>query len=264
MSLTNTPDILVNGCKILASKIDAEIQYYPASTRREAMIQAAESLIIEELLSQKAKQKGLIQTASDKFADNHPDLVDKLISQEANIPECTETECRRYFESNRDKFTSAPLVEAKHILLAADPQNLEERAKMQQIAETLLAQLRQDIGQFSRFAKSYSACPSKEVGGNLGQVSNGQTVPEFQRQLFAADAGLMASPIESRFGYHLVFIQRKVEGILLPYEQVKVKIQHYLNDKVQRKAIAQYLHRLVSEADIQGFEFDLSSSPLMQ
>lgn len=264
MSLINTPDILVNGHKIPASRIDTEIQYFPASTRREAMVKAAESLIIEELLNQKAIEKGFIHSATEKFADDHPEIVDQLINQEANIPECTEKECQRYFEANRDKFTTAPLIEAKHILLAADPKNLEERADMLQVAEQLLIQLKQDIGQFSEFAKSYSACPSKEVGGNLGQLSSGQTVAEFQRQLFAAKAGLMASPIESRFGYHVVFVQRKVDGKRLPYEQVKDKILHYLNDKVQRKAIAQYLHRLVSEADIQGFEFDLNNSPLMQ
>ncbi|MFT6268089.1 MAG: peptidyl-prolyl cis-trans isomerase C [Alphaproteobacteria bacterium] len=45
---------------------------------------------------------------------------------------------------------------------------------------------------------------------------------------------------------------------------VEDKIIKYLNDKVHRKAISQYLHRLVSEADINGFAFKIDESTLMQ
>ena len=70
--------------------------------------------------------------------------------------------------------------------------------------------------------------------------------------------------MESRYGFHVVFIARKVAGKPLNYDLVKDKIATYLNDKVQRKAISQYLHRIVGEADIQGFQFDVDASPLMQ
>jgi len=46
MSLLNTPDVIVNKVKIPTELIDAEIQYHPAATRREAMVQATEALII--------------------------------------------------------------------------------------------------------------------------------------------------------------------------------------------------------------------------
>ncbi len=264
MSLTNTPDIIVNGVAISAASINTEVQYHPAESRRQAMVQAAQSLIIAELLAQKVCEKGLADVADRDHLEKDPSLIDTLFAQEVYIPEATEQECVRYFEANPAQFTSSPLVETNHILLAADPKDLEHRAEMLAIAELLIEQLKTKEIDFASAAKTYSVCPSKEQGGNLGQLSFGQTVSEFERQVFAADIGLMHTPVESRFGYHIVEVVRKVKGKPLTYDLVEDKIKKYLNDKVHRKAISQYLHRLVGEAEIKGFAFDIDESLLMQ
>lgn len=264
MSLINTPEIKVNGQIISAAAVDAEIQYHPAESRRQAMVNAAETLIIGEILAQKAAEKGFSDVADHNLIDEQPAIIDALIDSEVSIPRATEEECLRYFKANTQTFTSSPLVEASHILLAADPKDLEQRALMHGLAVQIIEQLQQKESTFAELARKHSFCPSKDVGGSLGQLSNGQTVSEFERQVFAAPEGLMLTPVESRYGYHIVFIARKVEGDPLPFELVKEKIQTYLNDKAQRKAISQYLHRVVSEADIDGFHFDIDASTVMQ
>jgi len=89
--------------------------------------------------------------------------------------------------------------------------------------------LQQKEESFAQLALKFSACPSKETGGSLGQLSSGQTVAEFQRQVFASEEGLLPRPIESRFGFHVVFISRKVPGKELPYSMVKAKINATAN-----------------------------------
>lgn len=264
MALTNTPDILVNGTAIPASAIDTEVQYHPAESRRQAMVEAAQALIIAELIAQKAHEKGLTDKIDREALEKDPTLIDALFASEVDIPEASSEECKRYFEANPDHFTSSPLVETNHILLAADPKDLEHRAEMLAAAELILSQLNNSEIKFADAARKYSVCPSKEQGGNLGQLSNGQTVSEFERQVFAADIGLMSTPVESRFGYHIVEVVRKIEGKPLSYDLVEEKIQKYLNDRVHRKAISQYLHRLVNEADIKGFAFNTDESTIMQ
>jgi peptidyl-prolyl cis-trans isomerase C len=74
----------------------------------------------------------------------------------------------------------------------------------------------------------------------------------------------MPQPVESRYGYHIVYIARKVPGQLLPFSAVEQKIADYLNEKVRRKAVAQYIHTLIVDAEIDGYDFNLSASPLMQ
>jgi peptidyl-prolyl cis-trans isomerase C len=62
----------------------------------------------------------------------------------------------------------------------------------------------------------------------------------------------------------VVAIDHRVEGRQLTFEMAEERIADYLNEKVRRKAIAQYIDRLIAEADIEGFDFSVSESPLLQ
>ncbi|GAB3017378.1 peptidylprolyl isomerase [Bowmanella dokdonensis] len=264
MIISDIPAVKVNNRPIDAEQISAEIQYHPAGTRREATVKAARALIINEVVRQRAVSVGLWPT--DKLLESHQEepLIEQLIARDAHLPKASEEDCRQFFGANQQRFASAPLLEVRHILLAADPKDADERANSRELADQLLILLQQNQQDFAELARSHSQCPSAKVGGNLGQISKGQTVPEFERQLFAAPKGLMNTPVETRYGFHLVEIVRRVEGHPLPYEQVRGDIRRYLDAKVRRKTIAQYLTCLLSEADIQGFDFGLEGSPLMQ
>ena len=226
------------------------------------MLKAAESLIIGELLRQRAKALGLsVKSETNTASDDN--FLDALINAEVAIPQANHTECEQYYRLNPQRFQSSPLVEVSHILLAAAPEDDKARVEAKTLAEQLISKLQQGEP-LAALAQHYSACPSKETGGSLGQISRGQTVPEFERQLFNADPGLMPQPVESRYGYHIVFIARKVAGKQLPFSVVQQKIADYLNEKVRRKAVAQYIHTLIVDAEIEGYDFNLSDSPLMQ
>lgn len=249
--------ISVNQVSIDEQQVLSEMQYHPAENQREAMLKAAESLIISELFRQRAEQLEIAAEGGDDA------FVDQLIAREVSLPEATQTDCEVYYAANRDRFTTSPLAEVKHILLAVAPDDEAGRVETKTRAEALLEMLKQGAD-FGVLAKRESACPSKTVGGSLGQISKGQTVPEFERQVFLAAPGLMPRPIETRYGFHLVFLERKVPGKALPFDAVHAKIADYLAERVRRKAIAQYIEVLIGEAEIQGFDFDVSGSPLMQ
>lgn len=254
--------IQVNNTSISEAAIMAEVQYHPAESKRAATLKAAESLIIGELLRQRAKALGLtVKSELNRASDE--DFLDALINRELTIPTAGDEECQQYYKLNTQRFASSPLLEVSHILLAAAPEDDKARVEAKALSEQLILKL-QDGESLADLAKHYSACPSKETGGSLGQISRGQTVPEFERQIFSADPGLLPQGIESRYGFHIVFIARKVPGKLLPFSAVQQKIAEYLNEKVRRKAVAQYIHTLIVNAEIDGFDFKLSDSPLMQ
>lgn len=107
---------------------------------------------------------------------------------------------------------------------------------------------------FAELARAHSSCPSAETGGHLGQISCGQTVPEFERQVFNSAPGLVTSPLESRYGIHLVMIHQREDARQLPFDLVSDKISDYLNTKVRHQAVAQYIATLIDKANIEGFE----------
>lgn len=257
--------IRVNHQTISENAILHEMQYHPAADHRAAMVEAAQSLIIGELLLQRAIQLGLTIANNDDLSQEAKTdaLLDALVAADVEVPNANEVECQQYYQQNPLKFSTSPLLAARHILLAAAPEDDEARVQAKTQAEQLIASLQQGAD-FSELAKQFSRCDSAQLGGQLGQISKGQTVPEFERQVFSAEQGLMAHPVESRYGFHVVSIDFKEPGKLLPFDLVQQRIASYLNEKVQRKAIAQYIQMLIGEAQIDGFDINVSSSPLLQ
>lgn len=255
--------ISVNGTAIAPERIYQEMQYHPAASRTQAEFDAAQALVIAEVVKQRAKVLGLEVAGEDDQASEH-DFTEELVALEVPYPEATEEECRQYYEAQPHRFSSSPLLDVRHILLAADPADDQQRLTALESAEQLLHQLQSGKVRFEKLAQEYSACSSSKEGGSLGQLEKGQTVPEFERQVFAAPVGLMLAPVESRYGYHLVEVLHRVDGQVLPYEVVKSRITDYLNARVRRKAIAQYLTQLVAQAEIEGIDLGVSDSPLMQ
>lgn len=253
------PEIKVNGVLIDESEVLAEVQHHPAETKRQAMIKAAESLIIGELLRQKAVELDLLDKSAEKNSVEEASALNLLIEQEVPIPQATEEEQLRFFEANKDSFATSPLLEVRHILLAAAPDDINERLNLKEAADKLIEILKTQPSSFNDLVLRHSACPSKEQQGNLGQITKGQTVPEFEKVLFAEGQGLIEYPVESRYGFHIVMIDRKVAGQQLPYDHVKDKVAEYLNEKVQRKATAHYIQTLIEQADIIGFNFDIQA-----
>ncbi len=290
--------IRVNETVFSEDVILQEMQYHTGETQRDAMIKASESLIVAELLKQRARQLGLLDQAAADSADGKvatEDTVEQrlkagkgfntnksegnniesacsddeafseaLFEREVTMPSASEEDCRKYYENNTQKFCTAPLLAVSHILLAADPDDEMAVIEAGDKAKLLIRQLQQDESLFAALAEQHSECPSAKTQGQLGQISRGQTVPEFERQLFSCDQGLVLKPLESRYGVHVVRIDQRVEGRQLDFEHVSQRIADYLNEKVRRKAIAQYIEQLISAADIEGFDFSVSDSPLMQ
>ncbi|CAM5224977.1 peptidylprolyl isomerase [Alishewanella longhuensis] len=156
----------------------AEVQYHPAESKRAATLKAAESLIIGELLRQRAKALGLtVKSELNRASDE--DFLDALINRELTIPTAGDEECQQYYKLNPQRFASSPLLGVSHILLAAAPEDDKARVEAKALSEQLILKL-QDGESLADLAKHYSACPSKETGGSLGQISRGQTVPEFE------------------------------------------------------------------------------------
>mgnify|MGYP000270503572 CR=1 FL=1 len=251
--------IRVNNTEFDEITIVTEMQYHTAKTHTESKNKASEALIISELLKQRAAELSLTGTQESDEA-----FLEILLDTEVDVPSASEEDCKNYFESNPKKFMTTPLIEASHILLDAAPDDDVARSEAIELAEQIIKRLQDDIRLFPEMVKLHSKCPSSATMGQLGQLGKGQTVPEFERQLFNCKLGLASAAIESRYGIHIVFINHREEGKALPYEMVKERIKGYLNEKVRRKAIAQYIHTLITEADIEGFDFSVSDSPLMQ
>ncbi|MHC8377459.1 peptidylprolyl isomerase [Pseudomonas sp. MDT1-16] len=257
------PIISVNEVSITPEAMAQELQYHPAESREEAVYLAARALVIRELLQQRITELGV--SLEIGAGENEEEAATRLLlEREVKVPQCDEETSLRYYENNRGRFHSAPLLAVRHILLECAPDDVEARELAHDQAQILLQRLEEFPGSFAELAVKYSACPSKAQGGSLGQISKGQTVPELERQLFTLAPGLASKPLESRYGWHVVSVDQRIEGMPLPYEVVSTAIRTQLQQGVWQKALVQYLQTLIGAADIRGIHLQGADSPLVQ
>lgn len=268
-NLPRPKPISVDGVTIPRDAIAREVQNHPAAKPVDAWRKAAEALVVRELLLQEARR---IPIAAAPLTDDEgrreteeEALVHGLIAREVVTPKADTATCRRYYEANRQRFRSADIYALRHILIAAAPGDTEGRAAGRQLAERILSELKADLNSFATLAAAHSACPSREVGGSLGQVTRGQTVPEFEAALSALPVGAVPdAPVETRYGFHVVVVDRRIEGAPLPFEAVEGAIARWLDERARHTAIRQYIAMLAGRASITGIEITGAATPLAQ
>lgn len=253
--------VSVNGVAIPRDAIVREMQHHPAAKPIAAWQEAARALVVRELLLQRARHLGLspepISDADGRRETDEEALIRGLVESEVTVPEPDDATCRRYYEQNKARFRAPDIYEASHILFAADPADREAYAQSRADAQAILETLQENPDSFSAMAQAYSRCPSAAQGGNLGQLTKGQTTPEFEHALLELVSGeLCAAPVETRYGFHIIRLARKHDGHDLPYEIVAERIADYLRESVRRRADAQYIARLVSAAEITGLALE--------
>lgn len=261
--------VSVNGIAIAESDILAEAQNHPAENPGAALAAAARALVVRQLLLQKAREIDILaapQADGDGRQETDEDAAIRLlIEREVSAPSASEEECRRFYDNNREKFRSAPIFEASHILITADPADEGTRASRRLEAERLAAVIVGRPGEFATMARTHSACPSAATGGNLGQLTRGSTVAEFERALQRMKEGeITLAPVESRFGFHIIRLERRIDGEQLPFDLVRRRVAGWLEASAWSKAVSQFIAVLAAHATITGIDVTGADGPLLQ
>lgn len=262
-------EISVGGVSIAEDDVLKEAQNHPAKNPGEALFEAARALVVRELLWQQAQRldvqsvpepddEGRMETQKDA-------AIRTLIEQQVHVPKATDAECLRNYRMNRHRHRSEPIYEARHILLAAPEGDAKARRAADGLAKNIIEELSAHPERFGLLAQRYSACPSHQQNGNLGQLTRGSTVAEFERALETMEEGdLSATPVASRFGYHVIALDRKIPGRQLPFDLVKDRIAAWLEASAWSRAVSQYIAILAGEAKITGIDINAAYGPLVQ
>ena len=137
---------------------------------------------------------------------------------------------------------------ARHILVSPNQLTTDEEAL------TKAKQLRQrlDAGEdFAALAKAHSDDRgSATQGGDLGWISPGQMVPEFEEMMNSLAKGEISAPFRSEFGWHVMQVteRRKYDGTA---EVQRLKAREALVSRKREEAFQEWQRRLRSEAYVE-------------
>ncbi|MDF2495432.1 peptidylprolyl isomerase [Sphingomonas sp.] len=250
-------DVRVNGVEIDPESIAQEIQHHPAPDMETAWAEAARALAVRELLLQEARRLDLTAEPEEDEAgriEPEDDALIRCVLETEVSPELPDDdECQRYYAANQQRLRTPDLFDAAHILI--EPESAEADAWT--VAERRAGEIAQTVGDdpaaFAVAARTHSSCPSRQQDGSLGQVRRGELVGEIHEALeHMADGTTMIRPVRTRFGWHVLRLQRRIPGRTLPYEVVRPKIAEMLEARSWTMASARYIAALAERGRVEG------------
>ncbi len=249
--------VVTNGVQIPESLIAQEAQNHPAATAGESRAAAAHALAVRALLLDRAAELGLVADpeSDERGREETPEeaLVRAVLAEEVDPSTPSDAECRRVYDASPDRFHTPVLYEASHILFAVEGEGGTALESARLSAQSILGLLAEEPGRFAALAAAHSACPSGGVGGSLGQLGPGDLAPEVERAFSALLAGQISDePVRSRFGWHILRLDRRIDGRRLPFEQVCDRIRMHLESRAWVAAAVQYVSDLAADARSRG------------
>ena len=136
---------------------------------------------------------------------------------------------------------------ARHILIKVDESTSEAEAKarIERLRERLIAGAK-----FEDVARANSEDASAAKGGDLGWLSPGDTVPDFEHAMDKLKVGEISEPVRSPFGWHLIeVLGRRKEDITKEREreQARQAIRQRKSDEQWEEFIRQLRDRTYVE-----------------
>ncbi len=174
----------------------------------------------------------------------------------------TDAALKQLFDSSPDVFDGT-MVRARHILMTPG-----ENADKQKDAAQKLRGIKQVVEQeaaksvaalpptadavakaqasanrtdelFAAYAKEYSTCPSKKDGGDLNFFPRaGAMVEPFAKAAFALKAYEMSDVVATEFGYHLILVTQRRQGVAKKFEEVKEDVRMLYAMRIRESVIA--------------------------
>lgn len=133
-----------------------------------------------------------------------------------------EEEVRGYYEQNKKQFTTPEERRASHILIAFG----EDKEASKKKAEEVLAKVKANPADFAKLAKEFSIDGgSAQQGGDLDFFPRGMMVKPFEDATFSAKKGDIVGPIESDFGWHIIYVTDIRPSAIRPFEAVRSDIE---------------------------------------
>lgn len=126
-------------------------------------------------------------------------------------------------------------VKVSHILLATEKEavNIKNRLNKGEKFAKLAKDLSKDEG-------------SKENGGEIGYITSGQLVPEFENKALSMKVNEISSPVKTQFGWHIIMVLDKRPAQIPSKEEATANI----TNRLSRDAILKYVADLESKADV--------------
>lgn len=152
---------------------------------------------------------------------------------------------------NDKRGLNVPLVvtqtHARHILIKAS-ELVSEAEALRRLTE--LKERLDNGASFAELAKLHSEDGSAARGGDLGWLSPGDTVPDFERAMDALPPNKVSAPVQSPFGWHLIeVLERRKQDV--GQERARFKARQEIRERKADEAYEEFVRQLRDRAYVE-------------
>jgi peptidyl-prolyl cis-trans isomerase D len=163
----------------------------------------------------------------------------------------TDDDIKAYYEANKGRYGVDEQRRASHILITPDG---GDKAAARKKADSVLASLKANPGDFGKLAREHSKDPgSAAQGGDLGFFGRGMMVKPFEDAVFALKAGDTTEIVETEFGFHIIRLDEIKPAQARPLAEVRGEIERELRTQQAQKQFAeaaeQFTNLVYEQAD---------------
>ncbi len=252
--------VTVNGTKITKNDVDSilmnatqgRLNQLPVEKQMNFQKEVLQQLVAKVLIYDDAKKTGILK--SKEFKSEYKKIQDRVKKEvaiqiwqktEFEKVKISEKKLKKYYDKNRGEFKEATSVHARHILVKSSSEAELILEKLKSLKANILQR------KFIAFAKEKSVGPSGANGGDLGTFTKGKMVPEFDKEVFSMKIGTVSEPIETQFGFHLIYLEAKNKAKNLAFKEVKTFIEQRLRLEKFKVSMKEKMENLKKKATIQ-------------
>lgn len=183
------------------------------------------------VVNQMVDRRLFLEDAQKIEIDKNPDFIIALQKLKENLMldywmkekveeiYISDEEAENYYQENKfTKFNKPASVKVRHILVSTEAEAIQIINELKQYKSGLKEK-------FIELARTKSTGPSAVNGGELDWFIKEQMVPEFSEAAFRLQKGTITKqPVQTQFGYHVIYLEDKKEQGFIPFNQVKAKI----------------------------------------
>ena len=161
-----------------------------------------------------------------------------------------ERSVRKYYRKNKKNFWVPEKMTLSHIMFIGDADSSDKESQLQKkTAEEILRRI--EAGEnFSELAKKYSDDVSAHSGGQLGVVSYGTMLAEFEKAAFDLKVGEVSNLVKTVNGFHIIKCDNIIPGYTKEFKLVKSEIKKILSSKMREKKYQEWMSELKKKSFI--------------
>jgi len=221
-------------------------------------------LIIDSYSSEEDFEKDLKDKGIDKkFLENYFKslvLSSKIFDEITIDVIVTDQEVKQYYNDNKKTLYVVPAkVKASHILAifpwVEDNSEETEEGREEALEKIKMVEDKLKNGVvFEDLARQYSDDrTSGENGGDLGYISKGQMIEEFEEALFSLDVEEVSEIVETEYGFHIIKVFDRQEEYIQKFDEVEESINTYLLNLYKMQEWEDFIFSLIEEVNIEYF-----------